>query len=386
MELYKKNSQWKVILITSAILILVLSFFYTNTVVKNIREEERRKAELWAGAIIEIGKSENHPSLTYLSNIIIGEKTIPAIIADKNGKILNTNNLNPNKEGEEEYLDRQLRLMSKAYDPIPVEAYGERQFLYRRDSNLLRALRLFPLFQLGLISIFISFGYFAVSSARRAEQNQVWVGMAKETAHQLGTPITSLVAWLEHLKIETADDEKVQGIVKEFRNDVMRLELIAERFSKIGSIPELKPTNIYTEVAKTFSYMKRLAPKRVNFNFNHETEASLTVKMNPPLFDWVIENLLKNALDAVEGEGEISAEVFEDKEFGYVDISDTGKGIPGSKIATVFKPGYTTKKRGWGLGLSLSKRIIENYHSGRIFVKESIVNKGTTFRIQLPKN
>ena len=236
-----------------------------------------------------------------------------------------------------------------------------------------------------MILIFFGVGYWAFSQARSAEQNRVWVGLAKETAHQLGTPLSSLVAWLEYLKMSTEDDEEIQSILVEFRKDLGRLELVAERFSKIGSIPSLEPCDLHQQLTKNFNYMKRRAAKKMQFILPEKTEESVVVNINPPLFDWVIENLLKNALDAMGQEGTISADYVEDKQYICIDISDTGKGIPTSKLKTVFEPGFTTKKRGWGLGLSLTKRIVENYHSGKIFVKESVVNKGTTFRITLPK-
>jgi len=275
--------------------------------------------------------------------------------------------------------------MKKANPSIKIESKGVVQYLYYKNTRLLSLLQYFPFVQLSLITIFLIVGYFGFSSARRAEQNQVWVGMSKETAHQLGTPISSMVAWYEHLKMEAEGDDYQLGILAEFRKDIARLELIADRFSKIGSKPKLESVNIYKTIQHTFIYMKRRAPKKVEFDFPDASE-SLQAQVNPPLFDWVLENLLKNALDATGGKGKISAEVFEDEKYVYIDVSDTGKGIPSGKLSTVFQPGYTTKKRGWGLGLSLTKRIVENYHSGRIFVKESQLNRGTTFRIQLPKS
>jgi len=236
-----------------------------------------------------------------------------------------------------------------------------------------------------LIAAFISFGYLGFSSARRAEQNRVWVGMAKETAHQLGTPISAIMAWIEHLKMMAGDNEAIKEVVTELGNDVNRLDLVADRFSKIGSAPDLEKVNIYEELESCRLYMEKRAPRKVAFNFPGLVTPPLYVKINPHLFDWVIENLLRNALDAMEGTGEINAEIYEEKEYVVIDISDTGKGIPSSKLKTVFQPGYTTKKRGWGLGLSLAKRIIETYHSGRIFVKKSLINVGTTFTIKLPK-
>ncbi|MEL7221639.1 MAG: HAMP domain-containing sensor histidine kinase, partial [Bacteroidota bacterium] len=224
-----------------------------------------------------------------------------------------------------------------------------------------------------------------LNASRRSEQNRVWVGMAKETAHQLGTPISAILAWIEHLKLVRAEDAETMEIAGELRNDVQRLELIADRFSKIGSTPKLDQINVYEEINICKDYMQRRAPRKVSFDFPSLEETPILVGINPPLFDWVIENLLRNALDAMDGKGEIAAEVYEDNTNVYIDISDTGKGIPAANFKRVFQPGFTTKKRGWGLGLSLTKRIIEDYHQGKIFVKKSEEGKGTTFTISLPK-
>jgi len=250
----------------------------------------------------------------------------------------------------------------------------------------LKMLTYFPFIQLALIAAFVAFGYFSFSSARQSEQNQVWVGMAKETAHQLGTPITAIVAWIEHLRMIHEGNEETAEVLDELNNDVSRLNLIADRFSKIGAIPELEKTNIYEELENMRKYMQRRAPRKMIFEFPGLEKEPLYAQLNAPLFNWVTENLLRNALDAMGGEGKISAKVTEGKGFINIDISDTGKGIPSNKLKTVFKPGYSTKKRGWGLGLSLAKRIIESYHSGRIFVKKSQLEEGTTFTIKLPKS
>jgi len=385
MDIYQKKSRWKLILFLAGLTIVLISLVYTNQIARQVAEEERAKAKLWADAITAASVIDEN-CLTFVSNIIIDIKTIPVIITDETGRIGDFANLDPSRENDETYIQKQLEIMKDANSSIDIEVLGVRQKLYYKNTHLLTMLQYFPFFQLGLISLFLGVGYWAFSSARRSEQNQVWVGMSKETAHQLGTPISSMVAWYEHLKIEAEGNEYQQGILKEFRKDIGRLELIAERFSKIGSKPTLEPINIYHTLEETFKYMKRRAPKSVKFDYPDTSQAPMLAKINPPLFDWVLENLLKNALDASNGKGTISAEVFDDEDYLYIDISDTGKGIAPGKLRTVFQPGYTTKKRGWGLGLSLTKRIVENYHSGRIFVKESQLNQGTTFRIQLPKN
>lgn len=386
MDIYQKKSRWKLILFLAGLTIVLISLVYTNQIARQVAEEERAKAKLWADAVIATNVIDDSKCLTFASNILIANKTIPVIIIGETGGIDGIANFDPDRENDEVYIQKQLEIMKKANKVVEVENYGVKQKLYYKNTRLLTLLQYFPFIQLGLISLFLGVGYWAFSSARRAEQNQVWVGMSKETAHQLGTPISSMVAWHEHLKIEAEGNEYQQSILKEFRKDIGRLELIAERFSKIGSKPTLDPVNIYHTLEQTFNYMKRRAPKSVKFNYPDTTQAPMLAKINPPLFDWVLENLLKNALDASDGKGTISAEVFDDEDYLYIDISDTGKGIPSGKLKTVFQPGYTTKKRGWGLGLSLTKRIVENYHSGRIFVKESQLNQGTTFRIQLPKN
>lgn len=275
--------------------------------------------------------------------------------------------------------------MEAQHEPIPFDNGFDKLFLYYKNSKLLTLLIYFPYFQIGLIIVFLFIGYLAISAAQRAEQNQVWVGLAKETAHQLGTPITAIVGWIENLKLIT-EDEVSLGMLDEFQNDVNRLELIAERFSKIGAVPELTKANVMETLERNMEYMSKRAPRKVNFDYPKAAESEvLLVKINQNLFDWVFENLLRNALDAMEGKGKISVTAFQDDDFVYIDVEDTGKGIPASKFNSVFKPGYSTKKRGWGLGLSLTKRIIKNYHNGKVFVKQSEVGKGTTFRIELPK-
>lgn len=250
---------------------------------------------------------------------------------------------------------------------------------------MLQQLRLFPVIQFLLIAAFMLFGYFALNAARRAEQNRIWVGMAKETAHQLGTPITAMMGWTEHLRLVYADQPDIQEIADELGKDVNRLEMVATRFSKIGADPELEAVDIYAEVAKVGEYMAKRAPRKVNFSLPMAGNDAITVNLNPLLFDWVLENLLRNALDALEGKGQVAATIVEETNQITIDVTDTGKGIPSNKFNSVFKPGYTTKQRGWGLGLSLAKRIIEQYHKGKIFVKESELGKGTTFSIVLPK-
>ncbi len=398
MDIYSKKSQWKIYLFIGAIVIVIASIFYTTGVANRLASAERQRVELWGKALIELSKMPDDSdcigidpncldaNTDFIFSIVEGNKTIPVILTDERKNIQDFVNLNTAKaESDTSYLRRQLYIMAGQNEPIPFDNGFDKFLLYYKNSQLLTLLIYFPYFQLVLIMLFLGIGYFAFSAARSAEQNQVWVGLAKETAHQLGTPITAIVAWIENLKM-IIEDEVALGMLDEFRNDVHRLELIAERFSKIGAVPELKPTNMMEVLERNMAYMKKRAPRKVEFEYPRAIkEYALNANINVNLFDWVLENLLKNALDAMEGKGKIKATAFEDKDFVYIDIEDTGKGIPASKFKTVFQPGYSTKKRGWGLGLSLTQRIVKNYHNGKIFVKESEEGKGTTFRIQLPK-
>ncbi|MEL7022097.1 MAG: HAMP domain-containing sensor histidine kinase, partial [Bacteroidota bacterium] len=339
--------------------------------------------EIYAIAQERIPKMDLNADFTLHTEILSSNTTIPVMLVDSRDVIETALNFGASRDTNVAYLTQQLAYI-KANGYPPIQNGGK--LIYYKESTLLTLLRYFPIFQIFLISTFILFGYLSFSAARRAEQNQVWVGMAKETAHQLGTPISAILGWIDHLRMMKGEDEETMEIVDELRNDVTRLELIAERFSKIGSEPVLEPTNIYTKLEACRAYMQRRAPRKVTFDFPEPNTTPLQVNINGPLFDWVIENLLRNAIDAMPtGKGGIIAEVYTDADAVYIDVSDTGKGIPLSKHKTVFEPGFTTKKRGWGLGLSLAKRIIESYHSGKIFVKKSVEGEGTTFTIKLPK-
>ncbi|MDZ4683224.1 MAG: HAMP domain-containing sensor histidine kinase [Saprospiraceae bacterium] len=383
MDIYSRKSRWKIYLAAAGALIVAISVLYTNYLAGKLAKEEENKVRLWAQAQDELDPKsdeelERFANCSYILhlNILESNTTIPVMLVDERGRVIDAVNFS---DTSQVYLKKELAKMVKlGVEPIQGFAYS----IYYKESTILRQLRFFPLIQLLLIAAFIFLGYLAFNAARRAEQNRVWAGMAKETAHQLGTPISAIIAWIEHLR--TIQDDETQDILNELQSDVDRLELIADRFSKIGSAPKLEHTDVYTEIEKCFTYMQRRASRKVSFEFE-PPEEKLLLYINPPLFDWVVENLLRNALDATEGKGKISAEVYEDQDFAYVDISDTGKGIPNNKFKTVFQPGYTTKKRGWGLGLSLTKRIIEEYHGGKIHVKKSVEGEGTTFTIKLPK-
>jgi len=387
MDLYSRKSRWKIYLAAAGAVIVLASLIYTNYLTSQLAQEERTKAEVLGSALSKLNgpiseDCERCRDYTFLSGILQRNQTIPVMLLT-DGRINEEDVVNfPNTDMD--YLERQLRKMES--DDIPPIVNTEMgTTLHYKESTILTQLRWYPVIQLFLIAAFILFGYLTFSSARRAEQNRVWAGMAKETAHQLGTPISGMVAWIEHLRLLRENDAEVHDVLDELGKDVKRLELIADRFSKIGSAPKLHATNIYSELEKCRAYMERRAPRKVVFTFPDPNQSPLQAKINPHLFEWVIENLLRNALDAMGAEGNIQAEVYQESEFVCIDVSDSGKGIPASRQKRVFNPGYTTKKRGWGLGLSLAKRIIEEYHSGKIFVKRSEEGVGTTFTIKLQK-
>lgn len=386
MDLHTQNSRWKLYLGIGGTLIVLASMLYTNYLAGRLADEERRKVEIWARAQQELNEFDDEDmaniDVTLHTDIIKANVTIPVILVNATGGIDAAVNFGDELDNDQEFLKQEVAaLIADGFTPIQGFAYA----IYYKESNILQQLRYFPVIQLLLFMAFMVLGYIGLNASRRAEQNRVWVGMAKETAHQLGTPISAIIAWIEHLKSIREDDPEVLEVSEELRNDVNRLELVADRFSKIGSAPVLEAVNIGEELDNCRQYMARRSPRKVVFDFPARDATTLQAFINPPLFDWVVENLLRNALDAMEGRGIIGAEIYDDADYIYVDISDTGKGIPAGKFKTVFTPGFTTKKRGWGLGLSLAKRIVEEYHSGKIFVKKSVENEGTTFTIRLPK-
>jgi signal transduction histidine kinase len=350
---------------------------------KKLAKEERKKIELWAQGMKHLSTIENSSSdLNFVFEVVKNNETVPVILVDSADNIIYTRNLDSLKQSDTTYLKQELQIM-KAQNPaikIQIDEHTT-QFIYYKESYLLTQLFYYPFIQLSVVFLFIIIAYLAFSASRRAEQNQVWVGMSKETAHQLGTPISSLLAWVELLKLKNADAEIIQEVDK----DVKRLETITERFSKIGSTPKLDDENIYKVLFKAANYIKIRSSERVKFIYNFSENDQFIIPLNVPLFEWVIENLCKNAIDAMDGAGTINISVRENQKNIFIDVSDTGKGITKSKYKTVFNPGYTTKKRGWGLGLSLTKKIIEQYHKGKIFVLDSQLNIGTTFRIVLKK-
>lgn len=382
MNIYSRKQKFKFSLFIAALIVGVSSILYSNNLVKKLAKEERTKVELWAQAVKEIQETpiDREVSIT-LSKMLEYNTTIPVILTDGDGKIITNMNFDPFKVKQKKYLQNQLELMKEQNEAIVINfSEDKKNYVYYKESILLSNLFYYPLIQMFVIGLFIGLGYLAFSASRRAEENQVWVGMSKETAHQLGTPLSSLLAWVEMLKMSNDDTNMVQEVEK----DVKRLETITERFSKIGSKPKLVETNLIHVLSESVSYLKSRTSERVKY-ITHFNKDSILTPMNVALFEWVIENLCKNAIDAMGGTGSIIIETVEKNDSVIIDISDTGKGIPKSKFKTVFKPGFTTKKRGWGLGLSLTKRIVESYHKGKIFIKSSEINKGTCFRIILKK-
>lgn len=384
MDIYYKKRRWKQALFAFAILIGIGSLLYTNSLINQTSVEERIKVERWAEATRLLANYNMESDInTLINNIVISNTTIPIIVIDNKGEINTDRNINYNARNKERILAKTLARMKTKQEPIVIPYFeDEKMYLYYQESSLLIKLRFYPIFQLGVIMLFILVAYLAFSSSRKAEQNLVWIGLAKETAHQLGTPISSLIAWVELLKDEAIDPT----ILLELGKDTERLEKITERFSKIGSVPELYPEDLYTQLFSSISYLQSRVSKKIEFKYNFDKSNELYLPLSSSLFSWVIENLIRNSIDALENNhGQIEFEILEKDKEVYIDVTDNGKGIPKSKFKTIFNPGFTTKKRGWGLGLTLSKRIIEIYHNGKIFIKNSESKKATTFRIILKK-
>ncbi|MBR9859617.1 HAMP domain-containing histidine kinase [bacterium] len=348
---------------------------------QKLEEQERQKIQTWANATKEVASAKEEYS-TFLIDIIRANNTIPVILT-KYGKVVNYRNLDSALMQDSVYVKNKIKYMKSVNEPIEIEYIeGMNLVLCFENSHLLNQLKIYPYFQLTVIGLFLAVSYFAFSYSRRSEQNKVWAGMSKETAHQLGTPISSLIGWVDYLK--ESEGKVTERVVREIDNDVTRLQLITERFSKIGSAPVLQEAKLIDVLEESINYINSRTSSKVEIGIsNAEQMKDITVMVNIPLFAWVIENLCKNAVDAMEGEGKIDFKLVPHSGKIILDVSDTGKGIPSTVQKTIFKPGYTTKKRGWGLGLSLVKRIIENYHKGKIFVKQSEIGKGTTFRIEL---
>jgi two-component system, sporulation sensor kinase E len=392
-DLYQNKSRLKWISISIAILIGLGSIIYTNGLVSELREREKRLISLYASTIEFTGNYGIAENLMFVfQEIVITNNSIPVILTDEDGKPIDYKNVKvDSSQGLNKVMERlkkELVLMKTEHEPILVSLRTEdgeilqNQYVYYRNSLLLTQLRYYPYAQLSVIFVFVLLAYTAFSYSRTAEQNRVWVGLAKETAHQLGTPISSLMAWLEVLRTEPSMWSN--EVANEFDKDIKKLEMITQRFSSIGSVPSLQEEDVVEVIKNTLNYLKPRISSKVKLVVIHN-EQPIYCHLNKALFDWVIENLCKNAVDAMSGIGLIEIEIQSDAKGVIIDISDNGRGIPKNKLKYVFQPGYTTKTRGWGLGLTLVKRIIENYHRGRIFVKNSQENTGTTFRIILPK-
>lgn len=375
----------KYILIAIAAVIAAASLLVSNSLVKDLKAEEEKKMEIWAEAMNSLNRADANTDLALVLTVLNGNTTIPVVVTDSNGAITLHRNIEFNSGADslavlmQMVADMRLRDQKIRVDLGTEEGSDYLEVCYS-ESLILKQLAYYPYVQLAVVLLFFAICFVAILSSKRAEQNRVWVGLSKETAHQLGTPISSLMAWTTVLKEKYPDDE----LLPEMERDVARLQRVAERFSKIGSLPEPTAEDIIEVIDHAVEYVKRRSPAQVTYTVNYP-KRPLLVRMNAPLIEWVVENLCKNAIDAMNGEGTISVTVLQNDSKAFVEIADTGKGIAKSKHKRVFEPGYTTKKRGWGLGLSLAKRIMEQYHKGRIFVKQSAPGKGTTFRMELKK-
>jgi signal transduction histidine kinase len=386
---YTTGKTFKYLFIFSAVAIAIASIVITNTLVDELKEEERKKMEIWAESIALISTQALVEDLSnadafndytsHLLKIIENNTTIPTLYTDESGTLISASNIRLSAKDDSVFISKKINAFRKKHDPIAIRLDENTiQYVYYDNSTVLKQLQLFPLIQLTVVSIFVILSFLALNSMQRAEQNKVWVGLSKETAHQLGTPISSLIAWVEYLKTKDLDP----SLLSEMDKDVNRLQTIAERFSKIGSSAEPEPADLHAVLTQAVAYMSRRISSKVSIT-THLPDPPIPLLLNESLFGWTLENLIKNAVDAMDGQGEIHIRVALKADKVILDLSDTGKGIPKSKFEAIFQPGYTTKARGWGLGLSLARRIIESYHKGRIYVLKSEPHKGTTLRIEL---
>ena len=380
-NIYDARQKGKLIFLLISVLLVGGVLYVSNDLVEDLSIEERKKMEIWAEATRELASDKTEMSMELILKVIQSNTSIPAINVDDTGEINQYLNLNLPETDTEKYLQEKLEQLKSKSNLIEINlGDGEKQYLYYDDSILLKRLSFYPYVQLGVMVLFVLIVYFALISTKKAEQNKVWVGLSKETAHQLGTPISSLMAWMDLLESSGVDP----SLLSDMNKDVNRLSVIAERFSKIGSKPEMELIYVNEVLENATEYMRRTVSDKVLITTHLPSDAEGAM-VCLSLFEWVIENLCKNAVDAMNGEGRIDVYMTSEKQQIYIDIKDTGKGIARKNFKTVFNPGYTTKKRGWGLGLTLAKRIIEDYHAGRIYVKDSEVGKGTTFRIELKR-
>ena len=392
-NIYDSRRIWKVVFLAISLLLVALFLYISNNLVKDLAEQERERMEIWADATRELTTSTD-TDVDFLFRIIHGNRNIPVLLVDEQDNIIEQRNFKLPEPADtakmideysainKKFLDKKLKKLRNSTNRIEIKIDDTTsQMLYYEDSDVLRRLAYYPYIQLAVMLLFLGIAYFALISVKKAEQNRVWVGLSKETAHQLGTPISSLMAWTQMLESMGIDKE----IISDMDTDVHRLSVIADRFSKIGSMPDKELTFINEAVESSLTYMRTRIPKHVTLTVHTEEDKNCGVMLCQPLFEWVMENLTKNAVDAMSGQGRIDIVVTSDAQHAHLYVKDTGKGIPRKNFKNVFNPGFTTKKRGWGLGLTLVKRIIEEYHGGKIFVKESEVGKGTTFSIEIPK-
>lgn len=379
----KNTIYFRRIAILFSLIIVSLILWNTYMFFLKFKEEERNKMELFASAMEEFSKNDDlNADFSIEGKIIESINNIPLILTDEDGNIIEFHNLNDNKPTSKDYLERQLAIMKEQNKPIEISYKKEipKRYVYYRNSDLLNKLTYYPIALLLILALFLTVIYFFLNSNKIAEQNKLWTGMAKETAHQIGTPLSSLLGWITILKTQDVEPTYINEIEK----DVNRLNTIANRFSKIGSLPELSSQNIVTISKTAFNYLRSRSSKKIKFNF-YASQNEINVKINAVLYGWVIENLIKNAVDATQGKGIVNMHIATADNKVKIRLTDTGKGISKKQKKQIFNPGFTTKKRGWGLGLSLSKRIIESYHNGKIFVKNSEIGKGTTFKIILDR-
>ncbi|MDD6008166.1 MAG: HAMP domain-containing sensor histidine kinase [Prevotellaceae bacterium] len=379
--------QVKIVLVVAAVVIAVASLVVSHFLVSDLSKEERNKMETWAQALHTLNNANENTDLSLVLSVLQGNNTIPVVVVDSTGMVMDYRNVEisaDNRKDSLSLLEKEANRMYRSGRFVKIiltdDPHADYQLVCYDESNLLKRLATYPYVQLGIVFIFVVVAIFALLSSKKAEQNKVWVGLSKETAHQLGTPISSLIAWIEILHENYPGDD----MILEMEKDVKRLELIADRFSKIGSLPEPQPSSLNNVISNVVDYIDRRTSSAVLMTVNMPNH-DVVVRINASLFEWVIENLCKNAVDAMEGKGKIWISVIEDGYDVAIEVADNGKGIRHKDLKSVFKPGFTTKKRGWGLGLSLAKRIVEEYHKGRIFVKESEIGIGTTFRIELKR-
>lgn len=385
MQWVERIKHVKIVLVVMAVAIALLSLSVSHYLVRDLSREEEQKMKVWSEAMRTLNSATSETDLNLVLTVINGNNTIPIVVLDNEGEVQTYRNIDFSSKSDTLNLLKSIAQRMKASkEPIRISLDEKVDTDYIEicydESLILKRLASYPYVQLGVVLIFVLVAIFALLSSKKAEQNKVWVGLSKETAHQLGTPISSLMAWVEILRDKYADDE----LIPELGKDVNRLQVIADRFSKIGSMPEPKEESLNEVLERVVDYMERRTSNKVKIVRNIPLE-QIVVRINASLFEWVIENLCKNAVDAMNGQGMITLRVYDNSRYVAVEVEDTGKGIMKSYYKTVFTPGFTTKERGWGLGLSLAKRIIEEYHRGRIYVKSSELNKGTVFRVELKK-